>query len=456
MSDIQQLDPLKTYNYLYRFEVEFYVPNKDISILPMKILYAVKDSTYLTNFMPTLKMEMLINTRDTFILKKYQDEVLSKITLVSYKYNTRSPMGENAAASGELVDTKIEFSEVFEPIFDKSTFPAHLREEEHEDDRLYAEDPKVANIATETMHRNIMCNFFNLRGITLNKGLFNAVLADTSVGSTILFILSNSGVKRAIIDPPTNTSEYTNIIVPPHNLRSSIEELQARYGIYENGVLIFYDFNTLYILDRFAQSHEFEKGDSMRSIIQVYEADINPQLILDIFEDKDNTLIYDATILLERFDSSIASGEIEGNSFMFSNYKMGVNSVIFENGQFKANEAAPAASVLLRDTDTHKSSGEKTILDYDELSNPYNMASYFNATETLKNQYHFSLAGVNIQSFKPNKFIQLRFENVTKNKTFGGSYTMLRNILSFEPANETSSDLICNADIHMAKRNKPT
>jgi len=84
---------------------------------------------------------------------------------------------------------------------------------------------------------------------------------------------------------------------------------------------------------------------------------------------------------------------------------MGINSVIYKDGRFHADKAAPAATVLLRDTETHKSSGKKVIADYDELSNPYNIASYFNSTETLENQYAFSLTGVNIKSFKPNKFL---------------------------------------------------
>lgn len=452
MAEIKRFKPENTFNYIYRMDIEFYVPDKDIKIKAKKILHAIKDSNYATNFMPTLKVEMLIDKLDFFKLEEYQSELLAKITITSYKYNTKIDSGTNSIGSGELVDTSIELDEIFEPIFESGTFPTHYRTEEFEDDRHYSNDPGHINLPNETMTKNVMCNFFNLTGILLNKTTFNIIFGETTVGSALLYLLNSLNVKRIIVDPPINTSEYTNIIIPPHNFRASLEELQTRYGIYENGILVFYDFNTLYILDRYSTTHEFEEGDTMSSKVQVYEVDKNPQLILNISEDTDHTIYYDASIYLEKNDTVIATGEIVGNAFMFSNFKMGLNSVVYKDGRFQPDKSSPAAAVLLRDGETHKSSGVKIIMDYDELSNPYNIASYFNSSETLKNQYNFSLTGVNIKSFKPNKFIDLVYENVTKNNKFGGSYIMTRNILTFESNNAMSPDLTCSANIFITRK----
>lgn len=448
-----KLDNKKTFNYLYEFKIEFFVPKTKISIKPSRIVYVCKDNIYMTNMFPTLKMELIINKKDLFILQEHQTEVLANINLLSYKYNSNSEASSSDGEKmGTLTETKIELNETFEPIFEKNTFNSKYRTEEYEDDRTFDSKDPTANTVTETMGINIMVDFYSIKGISMNKSLFNAVLADTNVGTALLYILNGSGVNKAIVDAPVNDHDYDNIIIPPHNLRAAIEDLHARYGLYENGILLYFDFDTLYVLDRFAQNHECEKKESDTTTIQIREGDIIGKPLLDIQDSDNNDLIYDTALHLVASDESVASGEIDGNMFMFSNYFMGINSVNYSNEKVNSAKAGAAAAVLKRNISTHASSGDKVILDYDELNNPYNMASYFNTMETLKNIYSCSFKGACLSTFKPNKLLKLVFENVTKDNKFGGSYTTLRNLDKFLPTGQNNNLMMCNVDVTIARK----
>jgi hypothetical protein len=454
MADTTSTDNM--FAYMYLFDIEFKSPkDSSISVVPLRVNYAIKSNDYMHNFLPTLKMEMIIKKKDLFILRDNKEKLLANITQTAKKYSYSDSDRNNAAGEKNytLIETKIVMNEVFEPLFDKKIFTTQFRENELNDTRKSDdEDETKGSINSETGTYTIAVSFFNIKAILMNKTLFNIVFSGCTPGTALGYIIDQCAATKVIVDPPVNEHEYENLILPPYNLRATLENLQSRYGIYENGLLVYYDFDTLYILDKFATTHEVETSDSTISTIKIHEPDIDPHPTTDITTNSDNSLTYEAAISLETYDRTVASGEIEGNSIMFTNYKIGLAAVDYKNGAVDTTKVNQGSVVLKRNITTHESSGEKVVLDYDELNNPYNMATLFNTIESTQNMYMFNLNGVCVDSFKPNKYIELAFINTEKNNKYGGIYNLIHNTLQFIPPSYATKELICNARVAISSK----
>ena len=93
--------------------------------------------------------------------------------------------------------------------------------------------------------------------------------------------------------------------------------------------------------------------------------------------------------------------------------------------------AKDVAMVLKRNLPTHYATGEKTICDYDELNNVYGMSSKFNEVEAQAQRVTLTLQNAKIEDFKVNKFVELHFQNASKQLEMGGVYYLNSSKLDF-------------------------
>jgi hypothetical protein len=163
---------------------------------------------------------------------------------------------------------------------------------------------------------------------------------------------------------------------------------------------------------------------------------------------------YIGPIISKNIENEVLSGEIDGNNFIFSSFRQGLSAVQYTDNKPVAGNIKPVAMTMRRNIETYMHTQEKNMLDYDELANLYNMASYFNELEANARQMIINVDNINIMDFKPNKLINLHFLDFGKNLRLGGVYHINSLTTTFFPANPaTTNEMLCKGNITLCRRN---
>ena len=434
--------------YIYKWYFEFYDANDaKTKVHPDKVLGITKQSYYKSKVVPVLSGKFRFSDKDLITLRSIRKRCLCTITCKSIIYNPTT--GENVTKSNEIAytksDSKIEFSATFEPIFDKNTFLDRYNSDDIEN-KAEKEELKAPEAELNSPTQVVNITFFNLKAQNVIKTLFNNVIdSGESVGTILQWVCSETGLSY-ITDKPANETELGEAIIPTLTLIPAINYLQEMFGVYENGIQTFIDFdNILYVLDKYNMSHDKKDGDTAITHIYSYDIEETEPMSMTRSENDDNEAMYMGIPIIHNEDDEILKGELLGNNYIFSSFEMGLDPVKYNTDNEIASGSADEVSFIMkRDTETHSSSGEKTICDYDEMNNIYNMTSKFNELEAQSKRLRISLKNVNISDFNVNKIIELHYQNITKNNTLGGKYYL--NSVSFAFNTLPSGDIFKNDD----------
>ena len=432
MSAQEEIPDIKDENkqyYLYKWYFEFYdADDEENKIFPDKVIKIVKHSPYKQKVLPVLTATMRFANIDLLKLKAIQKRCLCTITCKSLIMSPNDSPDETVVSGRSYVlsDSKIEFSSTFEPVFDKNTFKSKFNDDEtveNEENKEVATPDNTPDSPTQLVY----ITFFNLSAQKAIKNLYNTVIEEGStVGTVLEWICSETGLKY-IIDKPANQNEQPEIIIPPLSLIPAINYMQEMFGVYENGLQTFIDLydkdNIIYVLDKFNIEHDRKQGDT--PLTHVYYLDIDktgPNSMIRA-ENKDKEGMYIGVPLMRFSNDEVMKGELLGNNFIFSSFEQSIDAVSFDtDNKVVSGTEKEVATVMKRNTETHKSSGEKTVCDYDELNNLLNMASQFNAIESYAERIHMILLNVKIDDFAVNKIIEMHFQNTNKNLQLSGKY----------------------------------
>jgi hypothetical protein len=94
-------------------------------------------------------------------------------------------------------------------------------------------------------------NLFPKNHLKFNKSILNTVFNNSNLTDVTTALLSKVSPKSKIVQSPVqNHEKHRSILVPPSNIKDALLYLQDVYGIYENGLFLFFDFEYLWVLDR--------------------------------------------------------------------------------------------------------------------------------------------------------------------------------------------------------------
>jgi hypothetical protein len=457
MSQIIELPKIQNENqflYTYLFEVVFY--NDTVKIEPIVINHVHKESDYRENFNPVYLMNIQVTKADLLLLKRYQKDLMASITLKSNQY-MRLESGENKGGNENtaLISSNIVSSSVFEPIFSQTAFDEKFKEEEIENKELKKDDD-WSTVGLETDRISIDVQFEDIIAVDSKKTPFNMVIdKGATVGSILQYIVDVIPVKGALIDMPDNDYILGETIIPPGNLVPILKIIQYTIGIYENGLLVFYDDDILYILNKYALNHECQQDEKI--ITHIYITELDKMLGGTTVRGLDPATqepTYIGPIVAKTQENEVLSGELDGNNFIFSSFRQGLSAVKYHDNEPISDNAKQVSMIMKRNIETYKHSIEKNIFDYDELANLYNMASYFNELEALVKPVQLRVENINIMDFKPNKLIYLHFLDANKNMRLSGVYHMNTVTTIFLPVNISNSrEMICVGLLSLTRRN---
>jgi hypothetical protein len=443
--------------YTYTFEVKFYDPEDEkISITPLTVGYAHKECDYQGAFNPVYIMQLEVTKIDMFKLKQYQKNIIASITVISSQYIRLNMTESGGYKETELLDTKIVSSGLFQPIFSQTSFDEKYMEDQYLNEE-FVDTQGTTAVTSETNRVVIEVQFEDLSALDAKKTTINMVVDENATVGTILsYLVDTTPVKGAIIDLPDNNYAFgKDTVIPPGNLVPTLKLLQNVYGVYENGMSAFYDNNILYILNKYALDHDCEKDDKITTHIYITELEQVSGPVIRGLDPETKEPVYIGSIIATVLRNELVSGELEGNNFIFSSFKQGISAVQYKDNKAVKDNFKPVAIAMKRNIETYKYSSNHNVLDYDELNNAYNMASFFNETEAMAKQIAVTLENVNINDFKPNNLVNLHFINQDKNLRLGDVYHILNFTTIFKPVNVfQTKEMVCMSSLTLSRRGK--
>jgi hypothetical protein len=242
-----------------------------------------------------------------------------------------------------------------------------------------------------------------------NKRLVNAVLTDTDMESAILYLANKFSNKPVIFEKPDNERLYKQIIFPPNNVIRSLKYLDTVYGIYNNGLRVFFDLNAYYIINKLDNKEVVTmKGDAKDVFINVYsENNVNAE-----------SLLYNDV-----------KGEGEGEHF--HSLKVHINDVRFVNYEDSKREFVGTNNIILsqRNDDLTKNNyGEpnslKTRVYYNRYDNAFKEKEML--TGGLKGKFMVAtFDSLDINAIACNHEFFVEFAN-TNYRHYNGEYHIIK------------------------------
>ena len=374
------------------------IPN--ISIINFSIEYNYRD-----NFFPIIKLDLTINNYLYNLILNNKNTIKFRIKLFSYRKEQKQD------GTDLEIDKKLIINDIFQPIIpilDSENNKKELNTEKDDDSPSRALDVYL----------------FNLNAFNINKNIINFIAQDCKIKDVVGYILKSFNIKNVLMSSPQNNTKYEQVIVPPLNLKNSIQYIADTYGIYTNGIKQFYDFDYLYIL-----RNDFTEIPTMASEYSNVYINVtklmndNESLNIGSYKDNENNCyVINTNNVIEITKNGINNKELNGNKLRIYDRNTLENSLIFDTNskKFKINK-----------------SYNETNINYDSYNGNDKITYLFNNSEnnTLINNYEklnqysnieFSMyfLTLDLEIFKPNRRYIFNFEELEFAKKYNGVYML--------------------------------
>ena len=422
----------KLYRYNFKTELKFIMPgNKSINIPVINTI--AKHFNFTTDFFPIYECDCVVPIKDMSLIRSNQDSIYAILTIKKERYNSNDNI--TPESTEEILNHR------FVPFFTKDSFssivPGTAESEESKDNAISTFDMSA------TLTKRLKFAMYSITGLSANKKLLNYIGDETDVGTMLKFLISKTDIEGCIIDPPDNEDTYKNLIITPHNINTAIKELQTRYGIYKNGLTCFYDPPVLYVLNKYSLDHDCEKDKPNKLIFECQVRNPGNQIGISlVVENEDKSLTYKLCSAPGPVNEDISLSELNGNEVLFSNITLASNMMTFEGGELK--EFKEPTESLSSDVVRHKETTPKTVVDYDETNNPYNITSLLKSSNLGTLVTIDNIVGIDPESFKPNSNITIKItDDDAKDAELSGVYSLLAGSIIFKRGKSDEDRIIC-------------
>lgn len=115
--------------------------------------------------------------------------------------------------------------------------------------------------------------------INSNKKNVSGSFGNCSIKSILVYLMNKLNQnKQTIIAEPDNTTNYSQILLPFNNILNTFKYIDTVYGVYEDGMKIFFDLNKNYVLNKKGNTGKFNDNSLNKiiifNIIAAYNASI--------------------------------------------------------------------------------------------------------------------------------------------------------------------------------------
>ena len=408
-------------NYRYRISAKFHIKNDKGEVLTTvepklyNQLTVVKD--YFNSFLPIIKLSCKIDTQGVHWFSKYERNVTCSLAV------TEELSGDETFSN---VQSRKVIDDIYVVYFDRSKFPRMFETSTKVvDSSKPTEDPDTMVFTEDNMAAAntfvVNCVMWQLDSLKAKKLMYNSILTNSEeeigLPEAMVYISNkNKYVNEYLYDIPENTTKYRQIILLPYNLPNTVTSLQTRYGIYENGIISFYDHGRFYLLKKYSSDHVVPK-DQLKDI-RINLTENEPRLTQNTSVYRTDTYEqYNRNYVISPTENRPALSEIFGDIILFSNL-----STITTSSQFKEDAIDFESPIreIENSKSSHRESGVKITPEYDEINNPFIMNEYVRSANNFP--ITVQLNSVRYGNFEPYKTVTVSTNNKQSNDRFGGQY----------------------------------
>lgn len=455
MIDTKKYD---TYQVKFQWEITFYTSKTTTGLKgfrPFSLINVQKINDYENNFFPIFKIDARIQDRWFDAIFQNQNKLIANLKV--YKQLFSAEEEDTTTSKKAIKETLVINNEKYVAFF--SNLPIDymgsdklMKSEDINKDTQSPENEDDSDMSDAHTTRSTIY-LFHLSSLLTYKKFYNYVLDNASVNAALALIIDKSNfIEEAIVDTPDNSVKYTNLIMPPYNLRNSFYSLQYRYGVYANGMNLFLDQKRLYCLKALSVNHEqYSKSNCEFTRLKMYNTQntIHFPYIMGIHKE-DGSYLFESDTKLTKQNYDVILGEIQGDTMVYSNFNQ-ILECVEGNGTLNSKAYTPTKEITLGKR-SHQDTGIKMDIEYDELNNGFNMLS-----EVRKNNANMVVPvvvhGVDLDVFSPEKKVILSIDDTVKNIKYGGDYCIRNVIYQFTADNNVQNmfSTTCSAKVTLCK-----
>ena len=383
---------------------------------PIHLEDSVRDITiynlYEENVFPIIQINLVLNRENFRILQDFAES--AKLFLSMNRY----------ALEGTSEGTTIKYSK------DEAAPESYLKNEvlipfDINRTALPLSDGDPEGNTDKTANLMLTINTFLEKHLNLNRTPICNVIIGHPIKDVILYTLNQGGASNVLMNEPQNTKVYEQFLLPGLNMTNTLEYLQEVYGIYENGMDLFFDIKYSYILRKDGNWLTIvPKGGKPNNYKRVY-IEINDQKMINpdmegSFDDEINSRFHitvrDETEFIV-MDSSIR--EINGENIkFFSRSLQNRNIQRALNLQLGvANKGDQAKPV----TNTNK---PKEILKFNNYDNAFAESEYKSIMSQKLLQLKIPWNNIDLDVLTLNRRYEIVFNNIEYKLAYNGTYKL--------------------------------
>lgn len=240
---------------------------------------------------------------------------------------------------------------------------------------------------------NASFSLFSMNHLKINKHVFNSNYINCRL-TEIMALMNNINDSMLYIERPTNQSRYEQVLIPPMNGISMIKYLQKYYHMYPDGLRMFFDFNSYYILNsNISNMTPVKDGDYKNVIFDILtETEDKKAMPFNCgYKDVNSDFYYIKTDndRIEIIDNSLSKEEI-----------FGTKNIILSRDE------------NLNTQRVDYNSGNRNIDKSKVYINQFNNPNIINSLDRInKTQMIFKFNNLDIETFKCNKLFRCNANN---------------------------------------------
>ena len=386
--DIEKLDgDMVTHLYIEKDYDELYFPIVNLSIV-------MKDSLY----------QRIQNEIDTV---KFRLRVIKNI------YDKQS----------YFLKYELCFNEIFQCFKDKDSI---VKDNDAEKTKSDTEGKEAVSMGTNTR------NFYLFTDeVTKCKKMFNLSLSSGTMTDLLVYLVGAAGINKLLMSKLNNNPSVSGITVPSGNLVDTIIFLDNLKSFYKKGMLLYFDIDTAYIIDKNYQCTAWRKNEIKVTHIHIANQQSSDSQLNGYFINKDRkqTHVFANTDRIQLKNMNILENQLAGNN---------IKVVDSKTGSVKSVGAK---------TTTVGGSNEQ-ILSL-KSNSQYALTELQTRMEENECICGVTLIGVDLEVVSPNKEIVITYEDSKLNKEYGGNYRVCRSITTLT---KDGGELIGEVQVELRKQ----
>lgn len=255
-----------------------------------------------------------------------------------------------------------------------------------------------------TLGTNVRDFYLFTDEVTKCKKYFNLSIQSALMSDLLIYIMQESGISQLLMSKLDSNPSLSNFTVPSGNTVDTILYLNNQKPFYQKGMLLFYDVDTAYLIDKNYKCTAWRKNEVRITHLHISDQESSDSQMNGQFIDKDRkqTHVFCNTERVDIKNTNIMSNQINGNKIRIINAKSNSNSQINPN------------------TTKVNSTNEQILMTKENESNAISdLQTRIEENECI---CLVSLIGVDMEVVSPNKEILVTYEDQKLNKLYGGNY----------------------------------